>query len=110
MQKFTELELHWLAGYLEGEGCFFFTGYHKTCPIIQARATDKDVVERVARIMGVPFEKIKCPKKQKPHHKQQYKFYVGSDRATFWMRQLLPLMGDRRKETLTKILQLVSGT
>lgn len=105
------LDVQWIVGYLEGEGCFFFTGYHKTCPIIQVAATDQDVVEKAASLMGVPLAKIKTEKRahKNPRHKDVYKFYVGSDLAVFWMRTILPHMGSRRKETIEKILHLYDG-
>lgn len=52
----TMKEIYWLAGLLEGEGCFhaYRQGRKKTPnPLVQVQVamTDKDVVERIAGIM-----------------------------------------------------------
>ena len=41
-------ELHWLAGLLEGEGCFTFNTYS---PVIMLAMTDEDEVRRAATLM-----------------------------------------------------------
>ena len=105
-------DIHWLAGYLDADGCFFATGggiYRSCCPIIQVAASDEDLVQKAARLMGILPEKIVRPPKQKNHYKQQYRFYVGSTLAASWMMTLYPLLCQRRKERIKKILGIWRG-
>ena len=107
----SQPDCDWLAGYLEGEGCFFNTASrHTVCPLIQVAATDWDVVFRAASIMGVLVNKVSVRKrKEKPYYKDCWKFYVGSHLAAAWMRRLLPLMGLRRRKTIQSILSFYDG-
>lgn len=41
-------DLYWLAGLLEGEGCFTYSG---STPMVQLQMTDKDVVERASLLL-----------------------------------------------------------
>lgn len=61
-------DLMWLAGFLEGEGCFAYYEYHRTeirhgqpyaytqhiWQIIVSSAYDVDVIERAAELIGAP--------------------------------------------------------
>lgn len=42
--KILHLDLQWLAGLLEGEGCFQYNG--KPTPSIVVQMTDKDVINK----------------------------------------------------------------
>jgi hypothetical protein len=46
-QQINEEQAAWLAGFLEGEGCFSFQNNGKN-PTISASSTDRDVIEKVA--------------------------------------------------------------
>jgi len=57
--QMSDLELGWVAGILEGEGCFFVTT-RKTAkygPYVYARVTvcmtDRDIIERLQHVTGV---------------------------------------------------------
>ena len=78
------LDLVWLAGLLEGEGCFTVSNTQ----IISLGMNDKDVVERASRIM-----------RTKVRDARQGKFFVTTacgDRARMLMTRLRPYMGRRR--------------
>jgi hypothetical protein len=91
----------WLAGLLEGEGSF---GNRGNCLIIQLSMTDRDIVERAAKLMGA--KSIFTRAGLKPRHKQQYSITVAGDNAALWMAAILPYMGERRSAKIKSLLPL----
>lgn len=87
-------DIVWVCGLLEGEGTFLYN--KQSIPMIQVGMTDKDVVERVARILGTkamgPYRPTPNPK-----HKSRYVATVSGKRAIGWMMTLLPMLGERRR-------------
>ena len=83
----------WLAGLLEGEGCFYLQ--NKKYPGIKLQMCDEDVVVRAAALM-----------KSKVNH-------YGNTRVTRlygvyaieWMMILYTLLGKRRRERIREIIQ-----
>lgn len=95
----TEVELAWLAGWLEGEGSFLKGS--PSCPgraRITAMTTDYDVALRVSALFGTNPYKTAPPKKA--HWKQTYVVAVNGRRAVELMGRLRPLMGARRRHQL----------
>jgi hypothetical protein len=90
----------WLAGILEGEGCFISaTTQHST--EIKLSMADLDVVGAAASLFGAP---VHTGQKLKPTNKQQYVTYIHGARAAGWMMMLYPFMGLRRKEKIRACL------
>lgn len=86
-------DIAWLAGLLEGEGCFRFDP--KAHLVIQLAMTDRDVVDRAAALLGGSV----CEKKpREAHHKMQYMVRVFGARAAGWMMTLWPFLGQRRRQ------------
>ena len=95
-------EIQWLAGLLEGEGCFHGYRGKYANPKVQLVMTDSDVVERAAKIMDVSSTKQK--------HitlggKNIYRANVYGPHAVGWMMTLYPLMGQRRKAKIRECLE-----
>lgn len=86
---------HWLAGILEGEGSFM-AGSPSTPRMskIALRMSDRDVVERAAKIFGVAVTK-NIPRQA--HYKPMFQLKLSGKRAVEWMVILRPLMGIRRQ-------------
>lgn len=97
--KNYELEIAWLAGYLEGEGCFYVTKLNSVG--ITVTSTDEDIVDRVASMFG---REKRGPKFGKPARKPYFTVGVHSDRAVKIMNEILPYMGERRSEKIKEIL------
>lgn len=101
----TAGDVKWLAGYLEGEGTFCGIPSHgKRIPFVGAASTDRDVILRVRRLVGVGYV---CP--YQPGSlgwKTQYKWGVGRENARRVMRLVLPHTGKRRS---ARIRQLLNG-
>lgn len=98
----TKIEIIWLAGLLDGEGSFVFQGQepYKT-PAIQLEMTDKDIVERAARIMGAPIGQFR---KRAEHHKGTYRTELSGIRIKEVANAILPYMGERRSARIKELL------
>ena len=99
----TSQQIHWIAGILEGEGCFF--GGWSGGINIRLVMTDKDVVDRVADFFGSKVS-ISDRTKKLPQWKEAYKTQVGGLKAAQWMMIIYSLMGIRRKEKIEELLKI----
>lgn len=94
-------DLNWLAGWLEGEGCFFADKKRNQLPVVQANSTDLDTITRAAKLMEAT--RVGNPE-LRPGYKPIYYVKVTGYRAANVMRQILPLMGERRSQKITEVL------
>jgi hypothetical protein len=92
-------DLYWLAGILEGEGSF---GFYNRIAVICVQTTDKDVIERICRIMGGNYTTI-LPRR--PGYKVIYNVGIRSTIAIGWMFTLYSLMGARRKNKILDVIR-----
>jgi hypothetical protein len=99
-----EMDRFWLAGLLEGEGSFLKGPPCKpNLPRISLQMTDQDITEKAASLLGVSSVKGCKPKKE--HHKQCYAVVVRGAKAVEIMKELFPLMGERRKKQITAAIE-----
>lgn len=104
-------QLGWVAGILEGEGCFSpahskaASGVIYNYARIQLSMTDEDVMQRFNDTVGVG-------KLSGPHYyknktwKPRWTWTVRSADAKELMSAILPLMGARRSEAIKSSLDL----
>lgn len=100
----TELEIAWLAGLLEGEGCFRVrkSGGYKGSVSISLQMTDEDVVKRVADLFGT---KIWGPHGPYGASKlETWQTLIIGHEAAKLMEKLLPYLGRRRGEKVKTLL------
>jgi len=101
----SNLEIGWLAGLFEGEGCFSWdkrpAGLQGVCRV-RLGMTDLDTVQRVVRL--VPAFKRIYIRNRTPPHKRVYYITAHGDNAASFMRLLLPHMGDRRTHKIVGVL------
>ena len=97
----------WLAGLLEGEGHF---SWHRDKaekgpgrPRIQLQMTDKDIVERVAKLFNAnllgpygPYTTQKLP---------SYFTHCSGKVAIDWMKKIQSFMGERRHARIRELLE-----
>lgn len=87
--------MHWLAGLLEGEGCFLRgPPSAPRYPVVALQMTDEDVVARVASMFG------RKPGRWQPRearHQETHLVRITGAKAVAWMLALHPLMGERRR-------------
>jgi len=103
MLKITDL--HWLAGLVEGEGCYRQAKDRrngKTVGSLQLAIgmTDRDVIERAAKLIGSPVYKYE----KLPPRKPIYQAVVSGQKAAGWMMTLYSLMGERRRAKIAELI------
>lgn len=106
-EPLTTRNIHWLVGLLEGEGHFGYTRnyhakYQPDLPKIALRMTDRDVVERAAKIMG--GYSVCSVEPSRTSRLVAYTFQVSGRRAAEWMMTLCGSMGIRRRGRIVGIL------
>jgi hypothetical protein len=90
-----ELEIHWLVGILEGEGTFLRGAPSRPgTPIVRVSMTDRDVVDRVARLFERAVVRLR---RRKPHHKLPYATTIKGAPATRVMYAVRPFLGRTRQ-------------
>lgn len=102
----TSDSFEWLAGLLEGEGCFSLRHANdpgrRTVPEIRISMTDRDVVERAACLLGGNAVHTLSPTNFSK--KPSYVTSVAGSKARLIMTHILPLMGDRRQAKIRELL------
>lgn len=100
-------ESTWLAGLLEGEGCFRVQ-MNNTTPgsrdrlKVQLKMTDKDVIERAYSL--APGGTISLEKSKSPKHKDAWRLEWQGQRAENLMRRIHSYMGERRHAKIAECL------
>ncbi len=99
----TTNQIHYVAGLLEGEGCFSF---YKT-PKISLAMTDLDTVTRIRNLIqcNCNIEYIIGENNKKGI----YRFSVYGSIAIQWMMTLYSLLGERRKIKIREIIEIWKG-
>lgn len=97
----SDTDLHWLAGIIEGEGCFTLSGNKYCQPTIKIGMTDHDIMLKVHKLLSCGTI---CERKSNNGYKTQWIVRVYSKDAVEWMNILYPLMGSRRKLAIEEVL------
>jgi hypothetical protein len=100
----TTADLHWAAGLLEGEGCFF-SHPHSGSQQITVGMTDNDIILRLQQLFGGRVTE-KTPKN--PKHKIQWHWTIHGSRARGVMMTLYRLFGTRRQAKIFEVLSAKS--
>ncbi len=100
--------IYWLAGLLEGEGSFMKGSPKKpNKPRIHIKMTDEDVIQKVSEIFRVtyygPYQINN--KKSEAIWKSYYVTVLTSSRAIDLMKELRPLMGQRRQGQIDAVIE-----
>lgn len=96
----TDVELAWLAGLLEGEGCFGLDWLESERAMLAM--TDKDVVLRVARLLDVAvFPTVR----RTTTGKEVWRVRIGRRTGVIpLISALRPYMGERRQVRIDEML------
>ena len=103
--------VRWLAGLLEGEGCFNYR-YDRDQPRVTLEMTDRDVVQRVARMFGANVSRRRPRRTMGTGTftvgwtKESFQTAIHGDRAIDLMKIVKPFMGTRRRAKISEILRL----
>lgn len=93
--------IQWLAGLLEGEGCF--TRAHPGMPRIECEMTDEDTITRVSHYLGAKYFEV--TKWKKHQTKPTFRVQIAGTLAVQWMMTLYTLMGIRRRARIAELLR-----
>ena len=93
-------DIIWLAGFLEGEGCFKFSN---SLPVIYVSSVDEDVIKRVSLIVKKPYYKFE-PSIYGTAKKPAYRLNICGTDAFGWMFTLYSLLGKRRKARIRELI------
>lgn len=99
----VEADLYWLAGILEGEGCFYLrtTNERYKRAAIRLSMTDKDIVQRVRDIVGYGNVNTAVLKSGKT----TYVWSIQGSHAVQVMRKIKFIMGKRRLAKIKEVLE-----
>ncbi|WP_424936649.1 MULTISPECIES: hypothetical protein [Bacteria] len=92
----------WLAGLLEGEGAF--DAHRGRYARVRVQMTDRDIVQRAARLMGTG-ERLSL--RQAPAS-PTWNAEVSGERAEAVMAAVLPHMGARRSRRIAEVLAAIA--
>lgn len=109
-----QIDVIWLAGLLEGEGCFNLRE-ERNQPRVSIEMTDEDIIKRVAKLWtsNVSVRPGRCKACGRADcqmtgtvgiHKTSYQTTIYGDRARNMMRLVYAFMGNRRSAKIAEIL------
>lgn len=102
----TSDETAWVAGILEGEGCFDYNGGHKKrYPRIRVEMCDTDVVERLHALIGCGRLSYPTKRGAKPQWRSTALLVInGREHVEPLLRAVRPWLGVRRGEKVDELL------
>ena len=98
-------ELYWLAGLIEGEGCFLLDKRSNSCLRFSMAMTDKSVLKHAQKIINLGF--IKGPYWAKMSTKPYWYWRIDKDKdVAALMMTIYPLMWNDRQEKIEDLLEI----
>lgn len=94
-------DILWVAGFLEGEGCFGMNSPTARCATISAAQVDKEPLARLRTFLG---GSIRSKNGRGKNHSDHYVWQISGKRARGVMMTLYSLLSTRRKEAVRKAL------
>jgi hypothetical protein len=106
---YTDVDWAWAAGLFEGEGAIVFCAYtdgtNRWHRDLRISMCDEDVLQRFAAIVGVGKVTPVAPRKDKPHWKPQFIWYVNAwPNIVAVLSRFLPHLGLRRRAKAEALL------
>lgn len=103
-----QIDVAWLAGLLEGEGCFALNQRPdrpnaRSSVQVVVSMRDKDVIERAASLMGTT---VRLHRTARGNHSAMWRTVASCAKAEQIMLAVRPFMGERRGERIDYILSL----
>lgn len=99
----TTIDMAWLAGLYEGEGCVVWKTTKRNSSAISLSMTDEDIVRRIHDLTGIGTVVILKPRKD--HHKAAWRWSVNKQEDVhIFLNAVLPFLGHRRRERALQAL------
>ena len=102
----TTKDIAWIAGLIEGEGCFSQT---KGSITAQLSMTDEDIVRRSGGLVKAPSIGVHNSQVRNGR-KVSYRWTLCGTPAASWMMTIYPFMGERRRTRIRELLELWKST
>lgn len=103
LQEENQLKLWWLAGLIEGEGCFFKVNSYSLR--VQIKMNDLDVLQKAQAYTGMG--RLTGPYRSKLSTTDHWVWLVSqTEEAVLIMKAVYPLMGERRQAKIRELLLL----
>ncbi len=99
IKRWTEEDLIYLAGYLDGEGCFYIGEHHKIA--ISCSNTHKPTVEWLHRTFGGSF--MQSHRQRKANHRLIYTWQVVSKDALAVCTSVAPYLKEKMGQAVLLI-------
>lgn len=104
--KIQTKDIYWLAGLLEGEGCFADNGpTYRDVPLIVVKMYDLDVVGRALSVLNPGGCRLPTVYRRVDRTQPFHVAKISGNRAAGWMMTLYPLMGERRQARIREVLK-----
>jgi len=98
-EEISSEEIAWVAGILEGEGCWTQT---RNGWSIQVGMSDKDIIERLKSLTAVGH--IYDQKSRQESHKAMYTWHVFRQHHREWLTsKVWPWLGERRRARIKEL-------
>lgn len=105
----TNTEIAWLAGIIEGEGCFVLRNNGTRITLVM---TDEDIIKKIHQITGlgtVHFYEKSQYKNGQAHHKDIWHWSVTfRDDVKLILESIYPYLGKRRRAKADELLAVIS--
>jgi hypothetical protein len=106
-RQIEEAQFHWLVGILEGEGTFVRAAPSSPgIPIVRVSMTDRDVIERVARLFDRAVVGLRA---RQPHYKRPFATTIKGGSAVGLMRAVRPFLGLPRQRQIDRAIATWHG-
>ena len=103
-----DVDVAWLAGLFEGEGCMEIGKNGLTR--LSIGMTDQDVVDRVQQLVPCAGG-VSVRLRKDPRHKTMYVWRLsGHERVAEVLEQLMPLLGERRRARAQQVLDHIAAS
>lgn len=100
----NDIELGWVAGFLEGEGSFSGRGSGKGCLTVAVSQVQREPLERLQRLFGGEIYRYNHGKNSKPTWSNFYRWTKCGKKAAEIMILLYPLMSPKRQDKIAELL------
>lgn len=100
-QLTTEEQMAWLAGVLEGEGCFAIVS---KIPLITITMGDRDIIENVEKVMKSTSKMMEIEPKT-ANRKKMFRTQIYGHQVIELLPKIYEHMGERRRSKIDELLQ-----
>jgi hypothetical protein len=99
------VDIYWAAGFLEGEGCFDYSG---RTPRVRAHQVQKEPLDRLDAILGPG--RFDLRRDNRPNHRDCWEWQLHGSRAVGVMLTLWTLLSPSRQVKIEQALKLWMAT